>query len=141
VFVRRDRQEIQRQGHGYQPPGVDRARGRHAAARSHTAVTWPRGDRGRIQAARRRTGLRRSRNNSPRAASLRCALSLLPRRPQQPPARLTALPFHKSSVGFGFGLAVVIAGLRPTLSAIATTRQVDDTYVALARLLDTVSIP
>src|SRR5262249_43850167 len=142
MLVRCDRQEIQCQGCGYQPPGVDRARGRHAAARSHTAVTWPRGDRGRIQAARRRTELRRSRNNSPRAASLRCALSLLRRRPQQTPATLTAPPFHRCAVGCGSGArAVVVAGLRPTLSAIVTTRQVDDTYVALARLLDTVSIP
>jgi hypothetical protein len=60
-------------------------------ARSHTAVTRPRGDRGRIQAARRRAGLRRSRNNSPRAASLRCALSLLRGRPQQAAAGLNAL--------------------------------------------------
>ena len=59
--------------------------------RSHTAVTRPRGDRGRIQAARRRAGLRRSRNNSPRAASLRCALSLLRGRPQQAAAGLNAL--------------------------------------------------
>src|SRR6516225_3503486 len=95
MFIRRDRQEIQRQGCGYQPPGVDRARGRHAAARSHTAVTRPRGDRGRIQAARRRAGLRRSRNDSPRAASLRCALSLLRRRPQQAAAGLTRVESHQ----------------------------------------------
>src|SRR5262249_15149036 len=95
MFVRRDRQEIQCQGCGYQPPGFDRARGRHAAARSHTAVTWARGDRGRIQAARRRAGLRRSRNNSSRAASLRCALSLLRRRPQQAAAGLTRFESHQ----------------------------------------------
>jgi hypothetical protein len=45
-------------------------RRRHAAARSHTRVTWSRGDRGRVQAARCRRGLRRSRNDPPRAASL-----------------------------------------------------------------------
>src|SRR5262245_34658171 len=64
-------------------PGVDRARRRYATARSYARVTRPRGDRRRVQAARRRRGLRRSRNTPPRAARLRCALSLLRRRSQQ----------------------------------------------------------